>query len=155
MISDAYLTKVGLQASREEGDYLKPQATTQQSASVDRVSVSRGRSLCGIDEDGFPSIDSAFRRACREARVKEEAGTFACFKAFKRALCLGLVGNRLPALPLTKQRWQRLVPGSSPCTAHGLLVVGGAATTSPPLRREEDYRVTCAVIEAVLYCTLY
>jgi hypothetical protein len=83
----------------------------------------------------------------------EEAGILECFKAFKRALCLGRVGNRLPALPLTKQRWQRLVPGSSPCTAHGLLVVGGAATTSPPLRRE-DYCVTCAVIEAVLItCT--
>ena len=77
------------------------------------------------------------------------------WKCFKRALCLGAGRNRLPALPLTKQRWQSLVPGSSPCTAHGLLVVGGAATTSPPLRRE-DYRVTCAVIVCDLcwtYCT--
>jgi hypothetical protein len=35
--------------------------------------------------------------------------------------------------------------GLSLARGHGLLVVGGAATTSPPLRRE-DYCVTCAVI---------
>lgn len=96
-----------------------------------------------IDEQQA-SIDSAFRRACREARVKEQAGTW----DKKRALCLGAGVNRLPALPLTKQRWQSLVPGPP-----GLLVVGGDATTSPPLRRE-DYRVTCACC-AVMYTGVY
>ncbi|KAM0701925.1 hypothetical protein Q7P35_010835 [Cladosporium inversicolor] len=73
------------------------------------------------------------RHECME--VVDEGGPAGTWNK-KRALCLGAGVNRLPALPLTKQRWQSLVPGPP-----GLLVVGGAATTSPPLRRE-DYRST-------------
>jgi hypothetical protein len=77
VISDAYLTKVGLEASKE-GGYLEATSKLKLPPAIclRRVCLCQVACLCGsTTKDGRASIDSAFRRACREGRVKEQAGT--------------------------------------------------------------------------------